>query len=297
MTVQKSSDRLNWDDLRYFSALADTGRVSAAAARLGVNHVTVSRRIDRLEESLNKKLFARSNDGYSLTLEGNELREKLDDVTPALEHIANSTSTDQRAVKKTIKLSMVHSMADALVLPPLCELQKHHPNLNLEINTSTRNVSIAKRESDIALRLALPESGDYITRRLANLDYILCGTEVLASQCCNGKPVPIISYNHSLSSLPESNYLLTHYGIENIALQTNSATVQCSAAVCGIGIALLPQFLFKNSGLTKIEMHEPVQREIWLLAKKSTSELAEVRLVMDTLISLCKKRKDLLEAR
>ncbi len=291
--MQKSSNRLNWDDLRYFSALADTSRISAAATRLGVNYVTVSRRIDRLEESLEKKLFSRTNDGYFLTLDGEELQKSLSTVTTTLEDIAGSAGNTS-TVNRTVKVSMVHSIADSLVLPTLAALQKKHPKLHIEIDTSTRNVSITKRETDIALRMALPESGDYISRRLTNIDYILCGTENLAQHCREGRPVPVVSYDQSLSELPESKYLLTHFGLDQIAMQTNSATVQRSAAMQGVGIALLPKYLLQDSGLSRIDMAEPVQREIWLLARKNTSQITGVRLVIDSLVEFFKENKNLL---
>lgn len=293
MNVHKSYDRLNWDDFRFFSALAETGRISAAAKRLTVNHVTVSRRIDRLEESLNRTLFARSVDGYQLTHEGKALQEHLSDVTTKLEEIVATDMRDDR-VKRTVKLSMVHSLADAMVLPQFAKLQSIHPNLNLNIDTSTRNVSIVKRESDIALRLALPESGDYITRRLANLDYVLCGTADLADKCASGKQVPVISYSQALDQLPEARYMLSQFGASSIALQTNSATVQRSAAINGMGIALLPKFLYQGSNLVRINMSEPVRREVWLLAKKAISEVHEVRLVIDSLVELFQQSKELL---
>ncbi len=293
MPVHKCYDQLNWDDFRFFSALADTGRISAAAKRLTVNHVTVSRRIDRLEESLNKTLFARSVDGYQLTHEGKALHSQLSTVTSTLERIVAADSGNDR-IKRTVKLSMVHSIADALVLPQFAELQKKHPNLNLNIDTSTRNVSVVKRESDIALRLALPESGDFITRRLANLDYVLCGTEELAKKCSAGQPVPTISYGQALDQLPESKYMLAQFGASSIALQTNSATVQRSAAINGMGIALLPMFLYANSNLVSIDMSEPITREIWLLAKKSIAQVPEVRLVIESLVALFQQSSEFL---
>lgn len=291
MPVQKSSDSLNWDDLKFFTAIADTGRLSAAADRLGVNHVTVSRRIDRLEASLAKKLFARSNDGYALTLDGKELQKNLISVTAALEQVA-TTKASAESVENTVKISMVHSMAEALVLPALQQLQIQHPKLTFELDTSTRNVSIVKRESDIALRLALPESGDYIARRLANVDYVLCGNEQLAQQAEEGNQLPVVSYNHKLSNLPEARYILEHHGLDSIVLQSNSATVQRSAAINGIGIALLPMFLFKDSELSRIAMKETVSREIWMLARKNSSQQMGVRLVIDSLVELFRNSQD-----
>ena len=44
--------KLDWDDLRFFLAVAAAGSLSAAARELGVNTTTVLRRIASLEEAL-----------------------------------------------------------------------------------------------------------------------------------------------------------------------------------------------------------------------------------------------------
>ena len=58
---------MNWDDYRYFLAVARTGRLSMAGRQLGVDHATVGRRIKALEVSLGANLFDRSPQGYRLT--------------------------------------------------------------------------------------------------------------------------------------------------------------------------------------------------------------------------------------
>ena len=65
----------SWDDLRHFLAVARTGQLSAAARELRTSHVTVSRRIDRLERMLGQRLFERSPKGYALTTAGGRLVE------------------------------------------------------------------------------------------------------------------------------------------------------------------------------------------------------------------------------
>jgi DNA-binding transcriptional LysR family regulator len=57
---------LNWDDLRFVLAVADTGSVNAAAKALGVNHATVLRRIASFEEASGGPVFERSSTGYRL---------------------------------------------------------------------------------------------------------------------------------------------------------------------------------------------------------------------------------------
>src|ERR1700733_10841144 len=66
---------IDWDDVRYFLAVARGGSVRAAAAQLGVNHSTVLRRIAQLEERLGAQMFEKLPSGYRLTEAGEEVRE------------------------------------------------------------------------------------------------------------------------------------------------------------------------------------------------------------------------------
>ena len=58
---------IDWDDVRYFLAVARGGSVRAAAERLGVNHSTVLRRVAQLEERLGAHMFEKLPSGYRLT--------------------------------------------------------------------------------------------------------------------------------------------------------------------------------------------------------------------------------------
>ena len=71
---------IDWDDIRYFLAVARGGSVRAAAARLGVNHATVLRRIAQLEERLGVRMFEKLPSGYRLTAAGEEVLEFADQM-------------------------------------------------------------------------------------------------------------------------------------------------------------------------------------------------------------------------
>jgi DNA-binding transcriptional LysR family regulator len=55
---------IDWDDVRYFLAVARGASVRATAERLGVNHSTVLRRIAQLEEHLGAHMFEKLPSGY-----------------------------------------------------------------------------------------------------------------------------------------------------------------------------------------------------------------------------------------
>lgn len=66
MPVKKHTANLDWEDVRYFVALARSGTLSATARRLRVNHATVARRVASLEALLGRSLFDRRASGYAL---------------------------------------------------------------------------------------------------------------------------------------------------------------------------------------------------------------------------------------
>ncbi len=72
---------IDWDDVRYFLAVARAGSVRAAAERLRVNHSTVLRRIAQLEERLGAHMFEKLPSGYRLTDAGEEVLEVADQRT------------------------------------------------------------------------------------------------------------------------------------------------------------------------------------------------------------------------
>ena len=279
---KSTAEQFNWDDLRYFSALADAGTVSAAANRLGVNYVTVSRRIDRLENAMQVELFARTKDGYILTLEGDSLYQHVPSIHEIFEKINESMGNIETSTR-TIRISTVESLATTILAPNLSNLKERLPNLTIEIDVSSRNVNIAKRESDIAIRLRLPDTGEYLSRKLSFVDYILCATKELKDKVESGVRVPIISFAQDLISLPESEYIYKRYGLDSVTFRSNSATVQSKAAQNGIGIALLPKYLLKDTNLVRIEPDPVLRREIWLLTKQHSTQLAGIRMVIDSI--------------
>ena len=128
-------EHFNWDDLRYFSALVDAGTVSAAANRLGVNHVTVSRRIDRLEDAMKVRLFSKTNEGYVLTLEGEALYQHMPSIEDIFEKINGSIgSSDESA--RSVRISTVESLATMVLAPNLASLKARFPRLTIYLDLS-----------------------------------------------------------------------------------------------------------------------------------------------------------------
>ncbi len=102
---------MNWDDLRYFVALARAGTLSAAARNLKAEHTTVARRVAALETSLGTKLLERATKGYRLTAQGEEfaaLAYRIEGEVLGIERLAAARDA---AVTGTVRVSAPPAIA------------------------------------------------------------------------------------------------------------------------------------------------------------------------------------------
>ncbi|HEY0834875.1 MAG TPA: LysR family transcriptional regulator, partial [Azospirillum sp.] len=202
MAVQKRSADLDWEDLRVFVALARAGSLSAAARALKVGHATVGRRVAALEAALGRALFDRRADGYALTAEGAavlELAAGMDERALAILRRAGQDA----GLTGTVRLTATESLAERFLIPRLAAFRRRHPGIDLEVLSDPRSLSLAKREADVAVRLARPQAGELVTRRLAAIAY-----GVYAAP--DGDAESWVGYDDSHAHLPEAQWLARH---------------------------------------------------------------------------------------
>ena len=155
--------KLDWDDLRFFLAVAAAGSLSAAARELGVNTTTVLRRIASLEEALQARLFERLRSGYALTQEGTRLMETLEPVDQRLTSLSRDFQAGATSLQGTVRLGASDIIASGFVAPSLGRFRAEKPDIALDVVTdpsltgrARARVLNALRDVDLALRLARP---------------------------------------------------------------------------------------------------------------------------------------------
>ena len=75
---------MEWDDFKYFLAVARGGSLTAAARALKTSAATVGRRVLALEARLGARLFDRGQTGYALTESGEAIRVKAEEIEEAV---------------------------------------------------------------------------------------------------------------------------------------------------------------------------------------------------------------------
>src|ERR1700752_4572511 len=108
-----------WTDLRYFLELARAGTLSGASRKLEVEHTTVARRIDRLEQQLNATLFDRSREGYELTEMGHALMPHAETMESAALAAQDQLSGNEVAVRGVVRLGVPEVLGVRVITPLL----------------------------------------------------------------------------------------------------------------------------------------------------------------------------------
>ena len=253
---------MNWDDLRFFLAVARAGTLQAAARQLGVDHTTVSRRIKALEAGLGQALFARHLAGHELSPAGLALlpkAEAMEQAALAVLQPANQPADAPHELSGVVRVGATEGFGAAILAPALAQLGQAHPRLTVDLLAVPRAVHLSKREADVVVSLTRPQRGPYVVTKLC--DYEL---HLYASRSYLAAHAPIrsrddlaghayIGYVDELLFSDELHFLGELYRPSSYALRSTSVTAQLHATVAGAGIAILPGFLAQGQPqLTRI---------------------------------------------
>lgn len=143
---------MDWDDLRFFLAVAQSGTVSAAAKSLAVNYTTVNRRINQFEDKLGIRLFNRLASGYTLTEEGVDLLSSSEVISSEFQFIETRLMGKDNRLRGIIRLDTTDHIA-RLLMPELQRFMQHYPDIELQLITNAKTISLSRRDADISIRL------------------------------------------------------------------------------------------------------------------------------------------------
>src|ERR1700677_2020355 len=143
---------IDWDDVRYFLAVARGGSVRAAAERLGVNHSTVLRRIAQLEKHLGAQMFEKLPSGYRLTAAGEEVLELANQMEASSHQLETRVLGRDQSVRGLLRVTLAPPLATHLLMPDFAEFARLHPDIEIEIQSSGELANLTNREADVAIR-------------------------------------------------------------------------------------------------------------------------------------------------
>jgi DNA-binding transcriptional LysR family regulator len=294
--VKKRSDDLDWDDLKVFAELARSRSLSGAARKLGVTHATVGRRIAQLEAAIGHALVSRRDGADVLTAEGERIATLLGPMEGQVLSITRTQAGRSTDVTGPVRLTATDAIGSLFIVPRLKPLAEQYPGIGLEVIIDQRNLSLARREADIAIRLARPAGGDIVATRLCRICYrFYARREPGAHKLSPGQPY--IGYDDwNTPSVENQHFANVTPADRRIAMVTNHLPTRYAAVRAGLGIGLLPQFIGDASGdLDRVPHRGPsLMREAWLLVHKDLKNAARIRVCREFLVDIFAGAKETL---
>ena len=279
----------NWDDLRFLLALARSGSLAGAAKHLGVNESTVARRVTRFEAQLGARLIERSGGSLRPSEAGAQVLAAAERIELEAQAIAGQVSGTDSRVGGTVRLTAVPILVNRVLTPALPDLLRAHSALEIELIAEPRDLSLTKREADIALRLARPRKETRnLARRIGSLDYAVYGPARP-----DADSLPWVTYEDRMTDLPQARWIaerLNAAGVPGAQLKVNDAEGLLQSVRAGLGKGLLPERVAEgDTSMRRLEGYSPgLSRELWLITHPELKRLPRIRTVTDWLAALFK---------
>jgi DNA-binding transcriptional LysR family regulator len=275
----------DWNDVRAFLAVARSGRLTAAAARLGVDHSTLSRRIAALEHALRTRLFDRSPSGYTLTDQGRRLMpigEEMERLAVGAGEAVGGSST---SVEGIVRIGSPEGFGSYFLAPRIAGLKALHPRLTIQLVAAPAVFSLARRDADIVVSVSRPPAGRLNVAKLIDYDlglyaapaYLREAPDIASSEDLFRHR--FVSYIGELLHFPELDFLQHVAPGGTTSVESSNLVAQLRATLAGAGLCVLPAFLASaEDGLVRVLPGEiSLTRSLWLTVHQDLAELARVR--------------------
>jgi len=295
---------VQWDDLRYFLGVARTGSLTRTAADLRVSPSTVSRRIAALEADLGTRLFSHHQTGYFLTDQGRDVLARAEAVEERALELERGAAGLDTSPSGVVRLATAENLATRLIIPALPKLVESYPGIRLEIVTGVDRVGLSRREADLALRLVRPDTGNLTRRRVGAMAHAVYGSaDYLARH-----PAPendpfsgraLVTWDDAHAHLPAARWVAENAPAVRSVLAASSLAAQGSAVRAGLGLGVLPCFLFhRQSQLVQVvPPSQVIVEDLWLIAHADLSASARIQAVGEFLAETVRQSQAVLMGR
>lgn len=291
---------LNWDDLKFFLAVCRAGSVRAAASQLGVNHTTVSRRINSFEKELGQRLFERSSKGYVKTKLAEEIYNEASYLEERLSSVERKVVGQDDVLSGEIRVTLPDLLGIDLLMPGIAEFVKKYPKIEIDMVDSVKELNLANREADVAFRivkappeyligrkLAVIHRACYISKRFAKQ---MLDPEWLAQQNWIGwtdkarKPVGLLAKAYPKF---ESKHKISNGSLQKEACRN------------GMGISILPCFKGDlDEQLVRIPPYVAEAKfDLWILSHPDMRKNKKIQTFVRFMTEYVTEQKELIEGR
>lgn len=283
-------------DVQIFAMVASGKSLSAAARRLGITPMQVSRRIAALEEELSTRLLHRTTRSVSLTPEGEAFLPYAMVILDAEEAARNELGEERSVVRGHLKVTAPSVFGQEIILPLVTTLLREHPELKLELDLSDRVTDIVAGGYDLAIRIATLKDSDLVARRLAANPRVLCASPGYLAERGTPRTLADLEQHDCILLTPVGKWPFVLNGeLHRVSLSGRLTTTSVEAvraiALNGSGIAMLARWdvrrYLASGQLVELTLEDAAteQLSIWAVMPTRRYVPSRVKVFLDALES------------
>jgi DNA-binding transcriptional LysR family regulator len=279
---------VQWDDLRVFLAVAQTGSLRRAARALHLGQPTVVRHLRQLEQALKARLFERTPDGHRLTRWGQDLLPMAQSMADTATAIDRRGATFGEEAGGLVRVA-AHEWAARFLAPHLAWLAEAHPDLTVELVETHLDPDLDRREADLFVRHGLPSRGHLVRVALGTMATAVYGARRLAEAHpaarteARWRDCPWVAYDTPHEYFRSMAWLAERVGDRRPRVRANRVSLQLEAVRAGAGLGLLRCFE-ADADPELVRLSAPIDdlaSDYWLLFHPDLKSVARVRHVGD----------------
>jgi DNA-binding transcriptional LysR family regulator len=242
--------------IQYFIATSDAGKVSLAAANLGVSQSAVTSAVKGLEDVLGRKLFDRHSNGVSLTYDGHQFLQYARNIVAAVTEATRAPRRSGRSVSGTIEVGVTYTVAGYFLPPLLSRFWRVFPDVEIHLHELAREeieAGVIDGKLDLAVMLVsnLQRKNEIVSdvlirskRRL----WVSAGHELLKRETVGFDD--IASYPYLMLTVDEAEKSALRYWDRtpyrpNVIFRTLSVEGVRSMVAAGMGITILSDMVYR----------------------------------------------------
>ncbi len=277
----------NWDNLRFYLAVARCGTVSAAAKELAVSHATVLRRVEQLEQELGVKLFKHLQSGYQLSEAGKDLFQQVLKISNDVQDIERQFQGNDEVLAGRLRVTQPEN--ELIEIYPLyAEFSRMYPDIQLEISPSLEIKNLNQHEAEVAIRFIHQPPDLLVGRNVGKVRFSAYASKEYLSRFDSMPKVADCDWivwrdaNKLDQRSRQENKLYDLTPDPKIVMFSTSASDIVSSVRAGIGVALISHSIaHQYEELVPIPDVEMSSRmNMWVLTHRDLRNVARVKCFM-----------------
>lgn len=284
----KNEKNMDWNYLRTFHAVSETGSLAKAAERLAISHATAFRHMKAFEADLGARLFDKVQGRYCLTEAGAEILGLAQTVAAAFEDIERSGSGTDRQLKGRVRLTAPASFS-SLHLPALvARFRSAYPEISVELLSSNEELNMSHRAAEVALRVTQSPPEHLVGRKLIDVPWGLYASSDYLER--KGRPLlladlsqhDLIGATGTLARRDGFSMIDRDYRAQVIC-RCDDLMAMAAFAGQGLGLALLPADVAPHALTRVFVLGDVPANQVWLLTHPDLRKVERVRALMQFL--------------